>query len=513
MDLIVYYKKSVSKKIFDYLNSLYIKSFLCRIISLLISFFKESFTYKYVHSFINRKETYNDSYVLRFFKYINDKSLNLRKLIGKTVRESIVFKVLNKSFAVNAFNVKNLIYIVVFYVFIDEIGRSILGSDTLFKYWDEFLICLAVLLVIISWLMGEKRDGIGYTPLNIFVIFYISVMLFMLFINSEYFFIGIEGFRVNVQYVLWFFIFLRIINSEKQVSNVYKFLVFSGIILAFHGLYQIITGVENPSSWTDLMEAHKTVRVFSIVESPNILGSLMILFIPMCIALMFTEKNDTFKILFGISALAMVACLIFTASRGAWFGFFFAVSIFILMKNPKLIIPFCVISILAVIFIPTVSGRIAYLFSPDYLESSARGGRLNRLFQGLELIKNNTLTGVGQGHFGGAVAMNNKLIFTDAVYLDNFWLKIAVETGIIGLIAFAGMIYKTAVSNLRYIMNETRKKTKTLMQGAFAGICGVIIHNLFENVFEVPYMVIYFWLIVAIIIYMGKRNMQTNQGL
>jgi hypothetical protein len=127
MDLIVYYKKSVSKKIFDYLNSLYIKSFLCRIISLLISFFKESFTYKYVHSFISRKETYNDSYVLRFFKYINDKSLNLRKIIGKTVRESIVFKVLNKSFAVNAFNVKNLIYIVVFYVFIDEIGRSILG--------------------------------------------------------------------------------------------------------------------------------------------------------------------------------------------------------------------------------------------------------------------------------------------------------------------------------------------------------------------------------------------------
>ena len=42
-----------------------------------------------------------------------------------------------------------------------------------------------------------------------------------------------------------------------------------------------------------------------------------------------------------------------------------------------------------------------------------------------------------------------------------------------------------------------------LCAGIFAGLCGVLVHCFFENIFEEPYMMVYFWAIAAMIVYFG----------
>ena len=65
----------------------------------------------------------------------------------------------------------------------------------------------------------------------------------------------------------------------------------------------------------------------------------------------------------------------------------------------------------ALLAIPSIASRITYLFTADYMEASQRAGRMVRWETGLDLLQeSNPLLGFGLGRFGGAVAMQNKII-------------------------------------------------------------------------------------------------------
>ena len=46
-------------------------------------------------------------------------------------------------------------------------------------------------------------------------------------------------------------------------------------------------------------------------------------------------------------------------------------------------------------------------------------------------------------------------------------------------------------------------RTRVLAVSMFAGMCGVLVHCYFENIFEVPYMMAYFWSMAAAVMYLG----------
>lgn len=155
--------------------------------------------------------------------------------------------------------------------------------------------------------------------------------------------------------------------------------------------------------------------------------------------------------------------------------------------------------------VPSVGGRIAYMLSPEYIESSLRGGRLVRWITGLKILADYPVLGVGLGHFGGAVAMNHDIKFivdnqvTDTFYMDNYMLKTAVETGIAGITAFFALMYAVVVNGLRTVRDASTAVSKELSVGILAGLCGVIVHNFVENIFEVPMMTSLFWMFVAVL--------------
>lgn len=165
--------------------------------------------------------------------------------------------------------------------------------------------------------------------------------------------------------------------------------------------------------------------------------------------------------------------------------------------------------------IPVVSNRIRYLLSPRYIMSSITGGRLLRYKTGWYMFKENLWTGVGQGHYGGAVAMNHKELFPDTFYMDNYWLKTAVEMGVIGLAAFFIVILALFVWSVRALKTTIDHDRRLIIIGGFSGMMGILAHNLFENVFEVPYMVVYFWMVAAAIFYhyeMGRIRLLTGDS-
>ena len=165
----------------------------------------------------------------------------------------------------------------------------------------------------------------------------------------------------------------------------------------------------------------------------------------------------------------------------------------------------------AVLAIPSIAHRITYLFTADYVAASQRAGRMVRWETGLRLLEeSNSWFGFGLGRFGGAVAMQNQVIEQSKTfsyfYMDNYYLKTLVEMGYIGLFFYLLLLFGLVLWCLRAIGRtklSANHRARVLPAALFAGMAGVLAHCFFENIFEVPYMMAYFWSMAAAILYSG----------
>ncbi len=415
---------------------------------------------------------------------------------------------------------EKLVYLVAAYVFIDYIMRTCMPSFAA-SLWDEMLFVFLIGVWAVKAIAYRDEPSVKIATLDLPIVTFIVAVTFILIIQSPDIRISIEGYRAVIQYILWYFIVLQMLRTTDGAKNVCKVLVWVAILIALHGIYQYAVGVEMPAGWVDRNEVGVRTRIFSIIGSPNILGGLMTLTLPICVSFFFVAKSTAKKIMYGGCALLIMAALVFSFSRGAWLGFVGAVLVYVCMKDKRLLIPAIVVGILAVALVPSIGNRITYMLSPEYIASSLRGGRLVRWMNGLQILQQDPLIGVGLGHFGGAVAMNNgitRLIGVDVYktfYMDNYYLKTAVESGLIGLGAFVALMYQVFICSLRTINLTEDNDIKELEIGILAGLTGIILHNLVENVFEVPMMATYFWMLAAVMMHLwyiqyfknGKRTL------
>ena len=96
--------------------------------------------------------------------------------------------------------------------------------------------------------------------------------------------------------------------------------------------------------------------------------------------------------------------------------------------------------------------------------------------------------------------------------MDNNYLKIGVESGILGLGIFLWLMYQVFVTSVKTIGITRDAYMKEIGIGILAGLSGVMFHNCVENVFEVPMMVSLFWMLVGAMMYIWYMNYQTLKG-
>jgi len=89
--------------------------------------------------------------------------------------------------------------------------------------------------------------------------------------------------------------------------------------------------------------------------------------------------------------------------------------------------------------------------------------------------------------------------------MDNYYLKIGAEMGYTGLIVFILMMAALVWLGLRCVARAQRvgKVTGAIPAGMYAGLCGVLAHCYFENIFEEPYMMALFWALAAALMFYG----------
>lgn len=373
-----------------------------------------------------------------------------------------------------------LIFIPASYVVVDYVIRLIPFLGPLGSIWDELVLVLCFFVYFINRIYSGGKINYNFTPMDLPLIIYIVLGICHVFIKSPTLSISIEGFRAVYQQIFWYFIatqFVKNINDSEKVINL---MIAIGLFLGLHATYQYIAKVPMPGNWVDVGESIST-RAYSIIGSPNVLGSIFVLFIPLAFSMGVANKEKKLKLFYYGTALFMTGGLLFTMSRGAWLAFAFGVFVYILAIVPKLIIPFAGLGAVFILFGGALSERLLYMLSPAYMIKSAAGGRIYRWTIGFNIWQRNQLFGLGLGRYGGAVAMNNNLA---PFYLDNYYLKTLTEMGLFGMFGLLFVIISFIIYAVNIIRRQRDFNKRIVVIGMLSGCLGVLAQNFVENILK-----------------------------
>lgn len=410
--------------------------------------------------------------------------------------------------------------------------RDVLKLSLLASVWEELFILLGAVMVIWRACLKQSDTFSEGPALEVALLLYMAAVTLLMLLNRPYPAIAMAGLRAQVEYIVWFFILLRLIEDEADAKTlIFGFLAVAGL-LALHGIYQYVAAVPIPSSWVSQTEMGVRTRVFSVTGSPNIFGSLLLMAAPAAASLAYYFRSGRMKLLGLCLTGAVCLSILFTFSRGSWVGLIVAVIIFSLFMDKRLIWLMCAAAAALLAAVPSIASRLTYLFTSDYAEASAIGGRTLRWEMGRNLIRENSpWLGFGLGRFGGAVAMNNQVMDKteefEYFYMDNYYLKTLVETGYTGIIFYMLALIAFVFMALRAIkscedgraygvfddaLHRNSGSDKCLAAGLFAGLSGVLVHCYFENIFEEPYMMAYFWGLAAALFRLGRLRRAALKG-
>lgn len=283
----------------------------------------------------------------------------------------------------------------------------------------------------------------------------------------------------------------------------------TGVLVALHGIYQFLfqVGPEGFVLFDRFMRAHGTF------EQPNPYGGYLGLTLPLALGLLaagILRVNGgirrTWMIGAGASAALMLVALIMSWSRGAWLGLAAAsaaMAIAVVARGGRAAVLSTALAILFVYFLlagglARVPQSIVQRFSDfvPYLGvldvegkeiTDANFAVLERVAHwqaAWEMWTDHPWIGVGIGNYASVYPRYALPLWPLALgHAHNYYLNIAAEAGILGLLAY---LYLWAVAALS-AWRAARGGSSGWRWGVALGVVGVLahlsIHNLFDNLF------------------------------
>jgi putative inorganic carbon (HCO3(-)) transporter len=400
---------------------------------------------------------------------------------------------------------------------INYILRDVVYIPVISSLWDDALIALLILLSLREYF---ARKSLLEPSIRIAFVTFFLFGIALIVTDMQHVSISIEGFRVNYQYLVAFFVGLYFLNEEssdrmkdalKALNYIRILHIFLGVtvLVGLYGIYQYVTNAPMPAGWVDATESVRT-RAYSIVQSPNILGAYMALAAPVAFGLVIANRKNPLRCMVMISVFGiLLLTLLFTGSRGAWLAFAGGIGLVMIFMDKRFFIVFLVFSVLVGVFVPQVTTRITMLFSSTYLDKSTNDGRLARWNNAYDVMRNSPIIGSGLGHYGGAVASRH----FGTKYVDSYLFKTLAETGILGVGLLGWLIWTVFRTIHRYwrALRSRNQQSYYMVAGVYAGLIAVILHNFVENIFEMPFMSIYWWLIAGATIAYLKSNAKKGE--
>ena len=347
-----------------------------------------------------------------------------------------------------------------------------------------------------------------------FTSFLIVNLVAILFISAAISFVPMISLRIFLIYaafISFYFVMINMVENRKQFYALLVTFVVSGALVSLYGLMQYYFNVGITQAWTDEeMFATIGTRVFSTLENPNVLGTYLLLVIPVTIALMWSSKRWLTKIVFTGIVGIMFVTLLLTYSRGCWIAIMIAAAMYITFVKGKL----WGLALLAIPFVPMIltllpANVVERLTSIGNLEDTSSNYRMNIWLGSLTMIRDWWVSGIGLGT-DAFMQVYPFYAFSAAFasHSHNLYMQILVENGIVGFLLFATVIV-FAMKSLSRAWHLSPANPVTGKKGALtdklsvmpvaigAALIGFLMQGVFDHALYNYRVFLMFWIVIG----------------
>lgn len=375
--------------------------------------------------------------------------------------------------------------------------------------WAIFLIFL------IDVTFDLKKNGFKNTLKNLkigadlpvlFFGFWALLATFIIFKNLD----EVETTFRSIRWILLLYGFSYLLKKyfTLQIEKYLKFMFIATIIVGLYGVFQMFTRIDlirsNNEHISIIGNFYRATGFFKVpLTYAYCLGMAGMFGLTAFIIRLKEKKNYVLPL---VTAVATVAGIIASSTRGAWIAFFVAVIIITFLVDKKKAAVTFLISILVcggMLLEPSIRDRITSIFNVTTETSNTQ--RISLWRTHLEMFKDHPILGVGYERAKPLLAeYYQKLNITDGFYghAHNDFLNTLSGVGIFGAIAFVWFSLYFLILGFKTFKRSSTDQTKILSLGALGAqiycfIGGITQCNFYDN--EVNHILIFTWAILVAI--------------
>lgn len=373
----------------------------------------------------------------------------------------------------------------------DVSGEMVRGRGITLRFDDILLVIIGI-----AWFFKtamQKELGLFLrTPLNGPIAYYfVACLIATLFGFMMGRVKGAAGFFFVLKYFEYFVIYLIAVNYLKTREQIERFtlvILVVCFVVCLISIYQIPSGV----------------RVSAPFEGkegePNTLGGYLVLILSIVLGLLLSGYGKArHKIFFWVLVFCMLITLAATHSRSSWLALGPMALSFLYFSPRKLLIALCLAFLILIspFVIPqAVKERALYTFTQRAEPGQMQIGGIridtstSARLESWKLVLSKDFAGHPILGFG----------VTGYKFLDAQYARVLAETGLVGFIAFAVLLWSLFKNALKSYRNTKDPLFNGLSLGFLCGFMGLLTHAIGANTFIIVRIMEPFWFLAAMVI-------------
>ena len=302
--------------------------------------------------------------------------------------------------------------------------------------------------------------------------------------------------------VLVYFLTVNMMRTESWIRRCVMALVSSAVVVSVVGIVEYFFG-DLTARWLDT-EYFPDIkgRVVSLFDNANVLAFYLVMIFPFALEVTARCRNKRERFLAVVSIAAIVLCVVFTWSRGAWIGLIAVTLLYFIIKTRKTIkvlIGACfLVPVLPVILPQSVINR--FLSIGDMSDSSTYY-RFHTWLGSFDMLGDHLFGGIGFGSsaFERVYPQYAHAGIESAEHSHNLFLQITVMMGVVGLAVFLAVLLLFAQKNLEYYKNAKASGSYSgVAVAAFCSVMCAIVMGMFDYIWYNNRIFFLFWAVIGI---------------
>ena len=365
----------------------------------------------------------------------------------------------------------------------------------LLPFGDKFVDAL-LLAVILGLLIQKPGSFPPKTPLNQYLLFFCFFLYVMLWVGS----VGLhlpwpilpsdDRFAVwknTVEMPLLFLVVTSAIENKKQMLLLLALMMLT-VLRANLGFYHTVSG-------RDFSHFSNNLRYAGVLgyAGQNGLAAFMAELLIVLLAIFPGVQTLLYKALVGASILLAAYCVLFCFSRGGYVGTLAGLLFLGVARERKYLVLLAVLLTCWQTIVPNaVRERVLMTYDGNQVESSANE-RLQLWEDAFTIIPRHPVLGTGFDTY--------RYLGRSADYLDthNYYVKVTVETGIVGLGLFLYLLWLLMREGIGLFRTAEDPFFRSLGLGFAALIFCAIFVNFFGDRWMYQQITAYMWTFLALV--------------